>query len=99
MRVLLVYCHPSPTSYVASIREALAQALAAQGHVLDVIDLYAEGFAPVLAKNGGGGVVNVLSVVSLVSFPSVITYSASKAAATARYVLPVPAGPMQTVRS
>lgn len=40
-----------------------------------------QAFAPVLAKNGGGGVVNVLSVVSLVSFPSIVTYSASKAAA------------------
>lgn len=40
-----------------------------------------QSFAPVLAKNGGGGVVNVLSVVGLVSFPSIITYSASKAAA------------------
>lgn len=37
-----------------------------------------QGFASVLAKNGGGGVVNVLSVVSLVTFPSAITYSASK---------------------
>jgi len=40
-----------------------------------------QSFAPVLAKNGGGGVVNVLSLVSLASFPSAITYSASKAAA------------------
>jgi NAD(P)-dependent dehydrogenase (short-subunit alcohol dehydrogenase family) len=39
------------------------------------------GFAPVLAKNGDGGLVNILSVVSLVSFPSAITYSASMAAA------------------
>lgn len=40
-----------------------------------------QAFAPVLAANGGGAVVNVLSVLSWVTFPSVATYSASKAAA------------------
>jgi NAD(P)-dependent dehydrogenase (short-subunit alcohol dehydrogenase family) len=39
-----------------------------------------QAFAPVLAKNGGGGIVNVNSVVGFVSFPVLITYSASKAA-------------------
>jgi NAD(P)-dependent dehydrogenase (short-subunit alcohol dehydrogenase family) len=38
-------------------------------------------FAPVLAGNGGGAIVNVLSALSWVSFPSVATYSASKSAA------------------
>jgi NAD(P)-dependent dehydrogenase (short-subunit alcohol dehydrogenase family) len=38
-------------------------------------------FAPVLAANGGGALVNVLSVVSFVAFPQIGTYSASKAAA------------------
>ena len=38
-------------------------------------------FAPVLAKNGGGAIVNVLSVLSWISFPTVATYSASKSAA------------------
>jgi NAD(P)-dependent dehydrogenase (short-subunit alcohol dehydrogenase family) len=38
-------------------------------------------FAPVLANNGGGAFVNVLSVVSWVGLPVVATYSASKAAA------------------
>jgi NAD(P)H dehydrogenase (quinone) len=50
MRILLVYCHPSPASYVASIRDALAPALEARGHVLDLIDLYADGFSPVLDR-------------------------------------------------
>lgn len=39
-----------------------------------------QAFAPILARNGGGGVVNVNSVVGFVSFPVLITYSASKAA-------------------
>ena len=37
-------------------------------------------FAPVLARNGGGAVVNVASVAGLVNFPLFQTYSASKAA-------------------
>jgi len=37
-------------------------------------------FAPLLKKNGGGAIVNLLSVASLVNFPFLGTYSASKAA-------------------
>jgi NAD(P)-dependent dehydrogenase (short-subunit alcohol dehydrogenase family) len=38
-------------------------------------------FAPVLARNGGGAIVNVLSILSRVSLPKIGSYSASKAAA------------------
>jgi short-subunit dehydrogenase len=38
------------------------------------------GFAPVLKKNGGGTLVNILSVASLVNLPFLGSYSASKAA-------------------
>ena len=41
----------------------------------------ARAFAPVLGENGGGALVNVLSVLSFVSMPQGATYSASKAAA------------------
>jgi NAD(P)-dependent dehydrogenase (short-subunit alcohol dehydrogenase family) len=37
-------------------------------------------FAPILKKNGGGGIVNILSVASLGNFPVLGSYSASKAA-------------------
>ena len=40
-----------------------------------------QAFAPVLAANGGGAFVNVLSVVSWVASPSLTTYAASKSAA------------------
>lgn len=40
-----------------------------------------QAFAPVLARNGGGAVVNVLSVASWVNVSAFATYSASKAAA------------------
>ena len=38
-------------------------------------------FAPVLASNGGGAIVNVLSILSRVNAPAAGSYSASKAAA------------------
>lgn len=37
-------------------------------------------FAPILGKNGGGCIVNIISVVGLVNMPSIGTYCASKAA-------------------
>jgi NAD(P)-dependent dehydrogenase (short-subunit alcohol dehydrogenase family) len=40
-----------------------------------------QAFAPVLARNGGGAFVNVLSVVSWIASPILTTYAASKAAA------------------
>src|SRR6185369_12852510 len=43
--------------------------------------LTSRAFAPVLAAHGGGALINVLSVLSWVTIPTVATYSASKAAA------------------
>jgi NAD(P)-dependent dehydrogenase (short-subunit alcohol dehydrogenase family) len=40
-----------------------------------------QAFAPVLKANGGGAIVNVLSVLSWVNLPSAATYSTSKSAA------------------
>src|SRR5260370_8711653 len=40
-----------------------------------------QAFAPVIEQNGGGGPVNVLSVLSWVSMPATAMYCASKAAA------------------
>lgn len=42
-----------------------------------------KAFAPVLAENGGGAIVNMLSIVSWLASPKLATYSASKAAAWA----------------
>ena len=41
----------------------------------------ARAFAPILGKNGGGAIVNVLSALSWVSMPTSSTYCASKSAA------------------
>ena len=41
----------------------------------------ARAFAPVIEANGGGAIVNLLSLVALASMPGLSTYNASKAAA------------------
>lgn len=51
-----------------------------QTNVLGPLQL-SQTFAPILARNGGGAILNVLSVLSWISIPGVATYSASKAAA------------------
>ena len=45
-RALVVYCHPSPNSYVAALRDRVLVGLDAAGAETRLIDLYAEGFTP-----------------------------------------------------
>jgi len=49
-------------------------------HVLGSLDV-SRAFAPALARNGGGAILNVLSVLSWISFPDTAAYCAAKAAA------------------
>jgi len=49
MRVLYVYCHPLDDSFHAAIRREALAGLAKAGHSVDLLDLYAEGFDPVLS--------------------------------------------------
>lgn len=48
MRILYLYCHPLEESFHAAIRDAGVAALRNAGHEIDLCDLYAEGFQPVL---------------------------------------------------
>jgi NAD(P)-dependent dehydrogenase (short-subunit alcohol dehydrogenase family) len=48
-------------------------------HVIGTLDM-SRAFAPVLARNGGGGIVNVLSVLSWFATPPTAAYSAAKSA-------------------
>ncbi|MCL2731274.1 MAG: SDR family oxidoreductase [Actinomycetia bacterium] len=48
-------------------------------HVLGTLEM-GRAFAPVLARNGGGGILNVLSVLSWATMPVAAAYSAAKAA-------------------
>ncbi len=49
MKLLVVFCHPDPGSYAAAIRDTALAALQRAGHELRVMDLYAQGFDPVLS--------------------------------------------------
>ncbi|HEY1979712.1 MAG TPA: NAD(P)H-dependent oxidoreductase [Xanthobacteraceae bacterium] len=51
MRVLYIYCHPLPESFHAAIKTRALAALAAAGHEVDLLDLYAEKFDPVLSED------------------------------------------------
>jgi putative NADPH-quinone reductase len=51
MRVLYIYCHPLPESFHAAIREQALAGLKAGGHEVDLLDLYAEGFDPILSAD------------------------------------------------
>ena len=55
MKILLVYCHPRSDSFTAAVRDVAVKALAASGHAVDVLDLYAEGFDPVMSADERGG--------------------------------------------
>ena len=52
MRILYVYCHPLPESFHAGIRARALASLKTAGHEVDLFDLYAEGFDPVLSEEG-----------------------------------------------
>ncbi len=48
MRILYLYCHPLDDSFHAGIMREAVATLKAKGHEVDLCDLYAEGFDPVL---------------------------------------------------
>lgn len=48
MRILYIYCHPLPESFHAAIRARALDELEIAGHEVDLLDLYAEKFDPVL---------------------------------------------------
>ncbi|MFW6215661.1 MAG: NAD(P)H-dependent oxidoreductase [Alkalispirochaetaceae bacterium] len=49
MRVLIVFDHPYLQSYCAAMMAAVQQGAADGGHEVEVIDLYRDGFAPVMS--------------------------------------------------
>jgi len=50
MRVLLVLAHPLPESFAASVAKTVRETLEADGHSVDLLDLYAENFDPRLTE-------------------------------------------------
>lgn len=51
MRVLYLYCHPLAESFHGAIQARALAGLARAGHAVDLVDLYADGFHPVLTAD------------------------------------------------
>lgn len=47
-KILLVYCHPNPASFSHAVLESVRAGLAETDCEIELLDLYAEGFDPVL---------------------------------------------------
>jgi putative NADPH-quinone reductase len=51
MRALVVYCHPVEGSFCSAIRDAAIKGLQRAEHHVDIIDLAAEDFDPVMSRD------------------------------------------------
>jgi NAD(P)H dehydrogenase (quinone) len=51
MRTLVVYCHPCPESFNAAVKDTVVETLQQGGHDVRLIDLYADGFDPVMSAD------------------------------------------------
>ena len=51
MNALVVYCHPVEGSFCSAMRDAAISGLRAAGHTVDLIDLAAEHFNPVMSMS------------------------------------------------
>ncbi len=47
MHALIVFCHPEPASFNATLKDVAIKTLTALGHTTEVSDLHADGFDPV----------------------------------------------------
>jgi len=51
VKALVVYCHPSEGSFTAAVRDLVVGKLEAAGAEVRLVDLYADGFDPVLSAD------------------------------------------------
>lgn len=51
MQVLIVYAHPEPSSFNAALKDEAVSAIMAEGHGVEVTDLFAERFDPVAGRH------------------------------------------------
>lgn len=49
MRLLVIHAHPLPESFNSALCKVAVDTARAQGHEVRLIDLYAEGFNPVMS--------------------------------------------------
>lgn len=54
MSAVVVYCHPNPESLSAALRDACVRGLQHSGHQVNVIDLAADHFHPVMSRDEWG---------------------------------------------
>lgn len=59
MRVHVLYAHPQPDSLNAQLHQIVVEELTKAGHEVDDLDLYAEGFDPVLSRADRDGYHNI----------------------------------------
>jgi NAD(P)H dehydrogenase (quinone) len=52
MRVMVLHAHPLETSFNRSLCNTVVETLKSKGHEVDLVDLYAENFDPVLSREG-----------------------------------------------
>jgi NAD(P)H dehydrogenase (quinone) len=50
MRALVIYCHPSEASFASTLHETVLTTLRERGHDVVDLDLYREGFRPVMSR-------------------------------------------------
>jgi putative NADPH-quinone reductase len=76
MRALIIYDHPWEGSYVHAMCEAVQRGLLAAGHEIDLVDLHADGFDPVMRRADLAEYANGIS-----ADPKVVDYQQRMAAA------------------
>jgi len=50
VRVLVIYCHRDDTSFASALHKSVLESLARSGHSVTDLDLYDEGFRPVMTR-------------------------------------------------
>jgi len=50
MRVLAIYCHPDASGFASALHGAVIEGLAASGHAVTDLNLYAEKFNPIMTR-------------------------------------------------
>ncbi len=51
MNVLIVYCHPSESSFTCKVKDAFIEGLTEAGHEYEISDLYGMKFVPTLSES------------------------------------------------
>ena len=81
MQILVVYAHPNPASFNHALTESSVEVAKSLGHTVKVLDLYKEGFSPVLTGQDLGRIAegntpdDIRAQQELVSWADLILFS------------------------